>query len=201
MERVKRGNKTYIHAGWFPVSISRESYCGIVYSLDVDGHNTYFAGGIATHNCPIELFFMDKWKDDYTKSLDADWEDKIDRQAIMDLVETDILQARANGIVAKEGFIMENVAGVSPTTGTPFYRKEKHIALDVKDMVYRRKERLLKAMIATREMKNKLGMRRGDPSTRESDLLERVRKAQDRDVKEVRDADIVEGGKKDNRTP
>jgi len=137
--------------------------------------------------CPIELSLMNKWKDQYVESLDADWEDKIDRQSIMDLVEADILQARTNGIIAKEGFIMENVVGISESTGEPIHRKEMHIAVTVKDMIYKRKERLLKTMVATKEMKKKLGEGKGDPSKKEAGLLERLRKAKIRDAKVYND--------------
>lgn len=38
-------------ASWVPVRVTREDYKGPVYSIEVDGHHTYFADGIATHNC------------------------------------------------------------------------------------------------------------------------------------------------------
>lgn len=38
-------------ADWVPVSVVREPYKGPVYSIDVESHHTYFADGIATHNC------------------------------------------------------------------------------------------------------------------------------------------------------
>jgi len=145
-------------------------------------------------SCPLELALMDKLKDELVHSLDVDWEDRIERQSVMDLVETEILQARANGILSEEGFIMENVVGVSESTGEPIMRKEKHIALEVKDMIYKRKERLLKSLVATKEMKKKLNLGAKDPSKKESDLLDRLRKAKARDQKQtevIKDAEIV----------
>lgn len=127
--------------------------------------------------CPIEIVMMNKWKDGYASSLEADWNDKMERQAIMDLVESDVLQSRANGIIAVEGFIMENVVGISENTGEPIYRKEKHVALEVKDMIHKRKERLLKSLLATREMKKKLGVQGADPARREAEILKRAREA------------------------
>lgn len=132
--------------------------------------------------CPMEMALMGTWKAQYEQSLEADWNDKVERQAVMDLVEADILSARANGMIAVEGFIMENAIGVSETTGEAILRKEKHIALEVKDMIHRRKERLLKSLILTREMKKKLGMGGGDPAKKEADLLERVRKSKEREI-------------------
>lgn len=36
---------------WQPISITRASYSGTVYSMDVDENHTYIADGIVTHNC------------------------------------------------------------------------------------------------------------------------------------------------------
>lgn len=41
----------YTAASWVPVRVTREDYKGPVYSIEVDDHHTYFADGIATHNC------------------------------------------------------------------------------------------------------------------------------------------------------
>ncbi len=157
--------------------------------------------------CPLELALMNKLKDELVQSLDVDWNDRIERQAVMDLVETEILQARANGILSEEGFIMENVVGISEHTGEAIMRKEKHIALEVKDMIYKRKERLLKSLVATKEMRKKLGMGGKDPSKNESDLLKRLRKVKARDDEEskvvIQDAEVIdtEKSKRDKETP
>lgn len=148
--------------------------------------------------CPIELTMMNKWKDDYVEALGASWEDKIERQAIMDLVETEIVRARANGIIAKEGFIMENTIGVNPDTGEPITTKIKHIALEVSDQLSRRQERLLKSLIATREMKEKLGKGTKDQSKREAELIDRVKKAMSREKGAVHEAEVVKGRPEDD---
>ena len=154
--------------------------------------------------CPIELALMNKLKDELVLSLDVDWNDRIERQAVMDLVETEILQARANGILSEEGFIMENVVGIAENTGEPIMRKEKHIALEVKDMIYKRKERLLKSLVATKEMKKKLNIGGKDPSKKESDLLKRLRNAKARDDEEskvvIKDAEIIHSEKSSGDT-
>lgn len=183
---LKLGSKNYKVADWEAFKISRESYIGNVYSLDASRYHTYFVNKIATHNCPIEMTLMGTWKGQYEMSLVADWNDKVERQAVMDLVEADILSARANGIIAAEGFIMENVVGISESTGEPIYRKEKHVALEVKDMIHRRKERLLKSLVLTREMKKKLGMGGGDPAKKESELLERAKKSKERELADAK---------------
>jgi len=140
---------------------------------------------------------INKWKDDYLAALGATWEDKIERQAIMDLVETEVVRARANGIIAQEGFIMENTIGVNPDTGEPITTKQKHIAMEVADQLSRRQERLLRSLIATREMKEKLGKGVKDQSKKEADLIERVRRAVAKEKGVIHDAQIVETSEKD----
>lgn len=150
--------------------------------------------------CPIELVLINKWKDDYLNDLGATWENKIERQAIMDLVETEIFRHRANGIVAAEGFVMENVIGYDQDSHQEITTKIKHIALEVSDQLSRRQERLLKSLIATREMKEKLGKSKSDRTSKESEIVEKVRKIMARD-RGVKDAEIVDGNGKEGTQP
>jgi len=155
--------------------------------------------------CPLELLMINRWKDDYLNDLGASWENKIERQAIMDLVETEIFRHRANGIVAAEGFVMENTIGMNPDTGAEITTKMKHIALEVSDQLSRRQERLLKSLIATREMKEKLGKTKGDQSRKESDLIEKVRAViakEKKGAEVIHEGEIIEpSGKKNAGTP
>jgi hypothetical protein len=148
--------------------------------------------------CPIELAMINRWKDDYLEALGASWENKLERQDIMDLVETEIMRSRANGIVASEGFVMENTIGMNPETGEPIKTKIKHIALEVTDQLSRRQERLRKSLLSTREMREKLGQGHGNQSQKESDLLDKVRKAIARERGGIIDAEAVGGKSKEN---
>lgn len=56
---------------WSEISVKRVEYSGTVYSLEVEGDETYVADGIVTHNCLYEFrgarpelleWFEDKWK-------------------------------------------------------------------------------------------------------------------------------------------
>lgn len=50
--RTDDGDMTGSSSGaWHSISVSREYYDGIVYSMDVDEDQTYVADGIVTHNC------------------------------------------------------------------------------------------------------------------------------------------------------
>lgn len=115
--------------------------------------------------CPLELLLANKWKEEYVTSLKADWNDKVDRTLISELIEIDIMSARANTILSDEGFIMDNPVGVNEQTGAPIMRKEIHVAMSLKELLYKRRSKLLKEMIATREAKAKFMKDMvGDPS-------------------------------------
>ena len=127
--------------------------------------------------CPFESYFVKKWENEYIVSLEADWDDKIERSLIMDLVEIDILNMRANTMLATEGFIMENVVGIDPETGDPLMHKEEHVAIKLKDRVKARRDRILKSMIATRDAKAKLiTSMKDDVSSYSSKLREKAEK-------------------------
>jgi hypothetical protein len=108
--------------------------------------------------CPFEQMTINTWYREYVVSLQIDEGDKVERSQIMELVEADILNARANAVLGSEGFIMENPVGSDPDTGQPLYRKEEHIAMNIKEKAQLRRDKLLKTFIATREAKLK-GMR------------------------------------------
>ena len=135
--------------------------------------------------CAVEMMMLHKWRDEYVKSLQIDWNDKVDRKLACELLELDIMGARANEVLGDDGFIMENVVGMNEQTGAPITRKEKHIALDVKDMVYKRRSKVLQELIATREAKAKFMQDlRGDPSVYAAQLRKKA--------EELRDGSIIE---------
>jgi hypothetical protein len=140
--------------------------------------------------CPLELLLANKWKDEYVDSLKADWNDKVDRMLISELIEIDIMSARANTILSDEGFIMDNPVGVNEQTGAPVMRKEIHVAMSLKELLYKRRSKLLKEMIATREAKAKFMKDMvGDPSEYAAKLRAKAAAIQrDRDKTTVIDA-------------
>jgi hypothetical protein len=137
---------------------------------------------------------MHKWKDEYVKSLDVDWSDRTERTLIMELIEIDILNARANTTLSTDGFIMENPVGINEQTGEAIMHKQKHIALELKELMYNRRSKVLKEMIATREAKAKLveGMKL-DPSVYAAKLREKAEKLKDKHEEiKIIDANYVE---------
>ena len=140
------------------------------------------------------MYLANKWKEEYTNSLQADWNDKVDRVLISELIEIDIMSARANTILADEGFIMNNPIGVNEQTGAPIMRKEIHVAMNLKELLYKRRSKLLKELIATREAKAKFMKDMvGDPSEYAAALRRKAEAIQEnRDKVKVIDAAEIE---------
>ena len=145
--------------------------------------------------CPIEKHNVEVWKADYAKSLDADMNDKTERSQIMEIVESDILNARANIVLADEGFIMLNTVGIDFDSGQEITRKEEHIALRLKDRAQDRKDKKFKDFIATR--KDKMGAMtamKEDPTEYFSRLKNNAKEASARHSK-LKIVDVVEAEK------
>jgi len=151
MERIIRYAQSlnYGTAVWVPLICTGQALC------------------VYKHVCPIidkaplgkkciwEMQAVQKWFDDYVQSLEVDTNDKIERSQIMELVEADILNARASAVLGREGFVMENPVGTNPDTGETIFHKELHIAMQIKEKAQFRRDRIMKAFIATRDSKVK----------------------------------------------
>lgn len=105
--------------------------------------------------CPFERFAFNEWEAEYVRSLDIDLDDKVEKEQMRDLVESDILNARANVVLGDEGFIMQNPIAIDSDTGEVLERKEEHIALRLKERAQNRKDKVFKAFVARREDKLK----------------------------------------------
>jgi len=172
VKRVKKAmKKNIVSTGASVPMICRAEQCEFSKTCPLMEINKPPAGKI----CPVELYLLNKWKEEYKESLGVDWNDKVDRALTSELLELDIIGSRANSLLANEGLIMENVVGINEQTGEPVTRKEKHIALDVKEMVYKRRSKLLQEMIATREAKAKfMHDLRGDPAQYAANLRKKA---------------------------
>ena len=87
--------------------------------------------------------------DDYEDMASADI---ITRNLMMDLIEADILELRASGIVSKEGMIHE-IRVVSPATGVIETRYEMHAGFHIKELIKKRRDIVYKQLLATPEMR------------------------------------------------
>lgn len=148
--------------------------------------------------CPLERYNLEEWRKDYAESLNADMNDKNEREQIMDMVEADILDARANAVLATEGFIMYNTVAYDYDSGQEITRKEEHIALKLKDRVKLRKDKKLKDFIGTRKDKMQtLTAIKEDPTQYFARLREAAKETMDRH--KVLDVDVSEEKPKETK--
>lgn len=105
--------------------------------------------------CVFERMMIERWTQEYIQDLAIDPKKKVERSQLTDLVEADLTITRANAVIAGDSFIMDNPVGTDPDTGQVVYRKEEHIAVNVKDRALNRRDKILKAFIATRDAKLK----------------------------------------------
>lgn len=125
--------------------------------------------------CPIEMSMVKVFFDAYVEELDVDTSKMIEVSMIRDLVNNEIQQNRATWLLSLEHFIQENVIGVSDN-GEPIYRKELNFAVDYEDRIYKRKERLRSALLATRQARAQAGQGILDNAQVMANLIEEIKK-------------------------
>lgn len=137
------------------------------------------------YKCPIEMSLIYNFMNDYMQQMDVDPEDMVEVGMIRELVDQDVQSLRKSKMLAKESFIQENIIGID-SDGDPVMKKELHLAIDYEDKIFKRRQFLLKALLATREAKNKAGMNQMDPAQVMSSLLDTYKKA-----KRIQDEEMI----------
>lgn len=113
--------------------------------------------------CFIEKQLIKRLREEYTTAiverLNLDFDNLVDadiitRNLIIDLVEADILELRANAMISVEGFIAV-VPVVVTSDGRVETKKEEHMAFRIKEIVKKRRDIVYKQLLATPEMRMK----------------------------------------------
>jgi hypothetical protein len=96
---------------------------------------------------------------------------------IVGVVESDIETMRLNSTIAEEGYIQENETGFNTETGQVLVSHDESIAVRIKTRVEKRKNDLLKQLLATPEMEAKYRKReKNDVVARQAEVLEALAK-------------------------
>jgi hypothetical protein len=192
-DNLERGKWRVYKTEWEEIVLEKYHYEGIVYSLDVDKHHTYFANEIATHNCifastcpllkenlapkgspcPIEMSIVAQFTSEYMQQLDVVPENLVEVSMIRDLVDQEVQYIRKTKLLAKEHFIQENIVGVDQN-GQPILKKELHLAVELEDRLHKRRKDLRNQLLATREAKAKIGQTQLDTAQAISDIVSKV---------------------------
>ena len=126
------------------------------------------------YSCPIEMAIVSTFGSDYMQELGVDPGNLVEVSMIRDLVDFEIQYMRATKILAQEHFITENPVGTD-VDGNVVLRKELHQAIEYEDKILRRKEKVLNALLATRESRTKAGQGSLDPSQQVANLMDSVK--------------------------
>lgn len=132
--------------------------------------------------CPIEIAAILERFDKYCKELSIDVDNEIvDAGLVKDVVDIEIMMVRADGLLAKDGNLIEEVvAGVSPK-GQEYYRPELHPAVELKEKLRKEKTRILNQLNATRKDKKGVNTIAMDPSSVAARIIAKVRNIEAKD--------------------
>lgn len=179
--REKRGKKSWLLAHWQPMSLKREFYSGLVYSLEVETYNTYFANDIATHNCLIEVNLLREWTTNYFNEYQVDPNNFTEIGMINELAEIEVYLWRLSQTLARPenaDLTDEVVVGFTPK-GDALTNRQISIALEAKEKLYNRKAKITKLMVGDRQEKYKRDAalktnNESDPSNSMSELRSKI---------------------------
>ncbi len=118
-----------------------------------------FQEGIAPvgQRCPIEYGVIETLVSGLMDELGIRPEDTVDLLQLRDLVNQEVQLLRAMNILAQDSVIQENTVGID-SDGDPITQKQLHLATDLEDKLHRRKNIILKQLMASREAKAKVGL-------------------------------------------
>lgn len=150
--------------------------------------------------CPIEIATILERFEAYIEELNVDVNTEIiDAGLVKDIVDIEIMMVRADGYLAKDAALIQDVvAGVSPK-GQEYYKPEIHQAVDLKERLRKEKTRIMNQLNATRKDKKMENVVANDPSSVAARLMAKVSKLKEEGKiidMETQPLELYEGGDK-----
>ncbi|MGD9697447.1 hypothetical protein [Acinetobacter sp.] len=122
------------------------------------------------YGCPEEMIIIEKLVPALVKDLQVDSENLVELDMIMEYVDAELQEIRAQKELAVRGQIEESVSTVDPASGTAYYERKESPSLNVKERAQRRKAQLRKDFLATREQRARYKLDKvEDESTRQAE--------------------------------
>lgn len=123
----------------------------------------------AGERCPIELKIAELSYQEYVRAvavrLNLSEQDVVNdiilHNLISGLVESDMVEARLNARISREGFTTEVPVVVNQQTGEVYFREDESVAVRIKERVARRKDQLYRQLLATPEMEERYKRKEG----------------------------------------
>lgn len=105
--------------------------------------------------CPYEIILIQSFKDALVESLGINQDDFTEMSQLRAMIDQEIQYIRKSNYLAEEGFIMENVVGISDA-GEPITKKELSLAVELEDRIHKRLKDYRSQLLATREARQKV---------------------------------------------
>lgn len=138
--------------------------------------------------CPVEIALIISKYDAYSKELEIEESNAVDRSMIKDLIDCDVQLLRAENKMAIEGdFVKDVTIGISDD-GDPIQQEQISKAAEYKEKIQAKRNRVLELLNSTR--KDKAGdklMKIMDPSTYAKELMIKAQQS-----KSISDADFFD---------
>ena len=147
--------------------------------------------GIATETCtcPKEGEVITRMVPQLIKDLEVDSENYLELNMVQEYVDAIIQEHRSQKYLAISNDIVPRTIAIDQTTGLPIYQDDSAPSLLNKEKAQRKKERLRKELVATREGRLKYKITNPeDESTKAADMRKRMEETLARN-KEIEDAE------------
>lgn len=197
---------------WTPIKVSRRSYQGEVYNLQVDIDHTYIGNRILTHNCtlhenkvplpvgskcPLELVLVSYWVNKHLKALNIvdidNPENSFDMDMLYELATQELLRYRCGAYLSKNPEIVENKMVGESFNGTPIFADVMNPVMEAMEKAGRNISKIRDALLATRKAQVTAGQIILDTTERSAQLRERAKQlSKSRLSKDIDDNSIKE---------
>jgi len=136
--------------------------------------------------CPDEVLFIDKLAPALIKSMNIDTDNYIEWDMLREYVDAMVQERRAERLIALGSELAERISTVNPQTGIPYTELVVHPANTLIEASTKRKARIRKDMLLTREMREKF---KKDAELDDAQRMSAVRSRME-DAKAAEDADF-----------
>lgn len=126
------------------------------------------------YSCAIEMAMIRHLMAEYIESLGVDTDNLVEMMQLKDLVNQDIQMLRASKTLRMEDFIQENVVGID-ADGDPIMKKEIHLASVYEERLEKRRQKIFKDLVATRDARVKAGAALMEGATGVANLMQNFR--------------------------
>ncbi len=160
-----------------PVSKEVRKYNGKVYSLDVEKEHTYIGDGIITHNCPVELFQMNRLIATHCAALDIDPSTPmgaLEMLQVLEIARAEILEYRASAALADNPNLVRTSLISVEMDGTKIFEDKIVPEVELLERWFRIKTKLRTELLATRQAQASAGKSYADKSKEAAELAAKV---------------------------